>query len=245
VDLYKKDNKRELQRLRLWAPDNNKLLVFVHGVYSGYLKQWHGLHKDLESGAAESVLANWNFTFLGYDTDRIKTISNIAKLIGTECRAAARGYARGSVPHRTFAFVGFSLGTLGIRHYLADCNLHPKNCTVRSVSLFGSPLYGSFLANAAAQLAPGNIFDQLSVGSATIAMLEDWSRCAYAAHPWPKNSLFFGVNDGITSIGAQNLRPWDTDSSPADYVYSGHSMKSLVRGAPGSELLTILERQLL
>jgi hypothetical protein len=241
---YEVDDNRRLRRLRLLAPDNDKLLVFVHGLFSGYLTQWHGFHKDLESRTVGSLLAGWNIAFLGYDSTRIKTFGDIARIIGTECRSASKGYKKEGKSHRTFAFVGFSLGTLGIRQYLADCDLHPADCTVRSVTLLGAPLYGSLFASVAAELYPGRILDQLSIGSATIAMLENWSRCAFASHPWPKNSLYFGVHDGVVSLGSQNLNPWNTDATPPEYLNAGHTMECLVASGVSGELYRILESQL-
>lgn len=175
-------------RFRVMRSGNQRLAIFVHGLFRGHLNQWYGFHNTLAAHASsDPILSTWNYLFLGYASTRIRGYREIAELIGTQCRRAANGTHDYDDRHVEFAFIGFSLGTLGIREYVANCALQPPDTTIKGIGLYGTPLIGSSLADAAMSFVPRRIFEQLSTRSTSLRMLRDWSRCSYKSHGFPKN----------------------------------------------------------
>jgi hypothetical protein len=93
---------------------------------------------------------------------------------------------------------------------------HPTNILgkLHSVTLFASPIAGSFLAH----FGIGAIADSLKPLSPQLQMLKRWTSCAYDREPWPEVKIVVGIGDQVFGHTASYLIDWtnDTTSSRKD-----------------------------
>jgi hypothetical protein len=154
------------------------LAIFVHGFLGNHLTTWGRLPELLEQHAQDDqVLMHWDFLFVGYPTRKIATYLDIAKLIATQWEKAANGKAPFEGTYIRLALLGHSLGTLGIRQLLCAGVLQPPAMlkALHSVTLFGTPLNGSPLAELGAKLVGGEVAEALKPGNPQLRMLRTWN----------------------------------------------------------------------
>jgi pimeloyl-ACP methyl ester carboxylesterase len=195
---------------------NQRIAIFVHGFRGNYLDTWGHLPDLLKKNAgADSDFQNWDFLFLGYSTKQISTYLDIAMLILSEWRKAARGDSPFDHRHEKVALFGHSLGTLGIRQAL--CARFKQSSqfwkAVHSITLFGTPLNGSPLA----LFAPFyKIADALKPANPQLRMLKVWAEGAFDRDPWPAAKVVLGQGDWVVGQRFNELVKWPGDEQPVD-----------------------------
>jgi pimeloyl-ACP methyl ester carboxylesterase len=181
---------------------NRRLAIFVHGFLGNHLTTWGRLPELLESNAdADPVLADWDFLFIGYSTTDVVTYLDIARLISTQLDLACNGHPPFGKQYKSFALLGHSLGTLGIRQLLCAKTLHHPDlmANLHSVLLFGTPLNGSPLAWFGG-LRGGPIAKALEPRNPQLRMLHAWTESAYPGLNWRRVKLVLGTDDKVVGF---------------------------------------------
>jgi hypothetical protein len=198
------------------GPENGKLAIFVHGFLGGYLSTWGRIPDFLRARAeTDPVLMDWDFLFLGYSTHDIGTYLDIASLIWTKWAQASSGEPPFAHGYHRFALFGHSLGTLGIRQALCASLVHGPQFidSLRSVTLFGTPLNGSRLAHMAAIFY--RIGEALKPENPQLRMLKVWSQGSHLFKPWPQVRLVLGHGDWVVGHQFAELIEWPGDGVPS------------------------------
>jgi len=224
---------------------NGRLAVFVHGLGQQHLNAWGSLPEFLERSAAEqSPFSAWDYFFFGYDSKRDANFLELCQLLNTELANAARGRGFFENRYTTLALVGYSLGTIVIRQYLAACSLRTGAPTIHSVTLLNAPLSGSLLAYGAV-LAPfrglsPKIVSELRPGSTALMMLECWTRCAYEHHRWPKPRILFGAYDPVV-LNVSTNSVWEGDLN-SEHLPIAHDIQEQLRPENGRAFQAIRDQ---
>lgn len=205
---------------------NNRLALFVHGYGGSYLGTW-GRLPDLLAEHADSYpsFSNWDYLFIGYDTNNVETYLDIAYLICTEWGKAERGDAPFNRPYGRLALFGHSLGTLAIRQLLCAKSIQPSrliNC-LHSITLFGAPINGSPLAKFAI-FSP--IAAALKPKNPQLRMLRQWVEDASGYHPWPAVKVVLGLDDKVVGHTWGGFLKWPGD---ADVEWTNYDHGALVK----------------
>jgi hypothetical protein len=105
---------------------------------------------------------------------------------------------------------GHSLGTLGIRQLLCAWTIQTPTMLkeIKSISLFGSPINGSRLANYAFWAKVG---DALKPASPQLRMLKQWNEGAHKKDPWPTVNVYLGLDDKVVGHKYASLMQWAGD----------------------------------
>jgi hypothetical protein len=234
------DRQQELWALLESTPKPSKgLAIFVHGFRGSYLGTWGRLGEFLRANAdSDSVFRNWDYLFLGYETDTVDTFLNIARLIAGKWASAESGKPPFSHRYAKLALFGHSLGTLGIRQLLCAISEQPKSMAtaLQSVSLLGSPMNGSPLARfgLAAKLVdarrrpmallPGTyrVARALAPNSPELQMLQCWTDTARDDPRSPRLAplVVLGADDLVAGTGGLAMRAWKGDDVRVEAV--GH-----------------------
>lgn len=178
-----------------YAGAGRSLAIFIHGFLGDHLTTWGRLPEMLrEHALSEPLLAKWDFLFLGYSTRQIASYLDIARLIATQWEKAATGKVPFTGEYKQFALLGHSLGTLGIRQLLCAGVMQPPQMlrALHSVTLFGTPLNGSPLANYGAKLIGGPTQKRLSPGIHSCECLDRGMRAS--------THYFSGKVSGLFSV---------------------------------------------
>lgn len=204
-------------------PSNTRLAMFVHGFRGEYLSTWGQIPELLRDKADEDAdLRSWDFLFIGYSTRDIRSYLDIAALICTNWRKASRGEFPFRQQYADLALFGHSLGTLGIRQALCATATHgsPLIESLRTVTLFGTPLNGSPLAGLGSFVY--NIAEALKPENPQLRMLKVWSEGSFAVKPWPKVRVVLGQGDWVVGQQFNELIQWPGDDH-ADQITLDHS----------------------
>jgi len=204
--------------------DNTKLAIFIHGFLGSHLTTWGNLPTLIRNHAdSDSISAEWDYVFLGYDTRNVETYLDIAELICSEwnkARTASRPYNR---TYTKLALFGHSLGTLGIRQLLCAWSIQPDGMldAVHSVTLFGTPLNGSPYAKFMKSLLGYKIADALRPQNPQLRMLKIWLKSVYSKNPWKPVRIILGQDDKIVGFQYAELIEWPGDDRP-EYTVLNH-----------------------
>jgi hypothetical protein len=226
LDLH---NRRDENWALLKRPEakNEQLVLFVHGYGGTYLGTWGKLPKLLQSNAnGDPVLKNWDYLFIGYDTQSLFTFFQIAQRIAQEWEWAENDHRSIGRKYKRFALVGHSLGTLGIRQLLCAYSIQPDQMfsKLHSVTLFGTPTSGSILA----WFSPWSIGDSLRPYSPAISMLHQWVQAAhehnnsFSHQSWPPVKLIHGQADRVVRTAARDMIKWAGDADKKVLSAYGH-----------------------
>jgi hypothetical protein len=220
------------------------LAIFLHGFRGGYLDTWGKLSDFLFKWSDNnSILQNWDFLFVGYDTAAIRTYIDIAEVILTQWRGACAGLVPFGRPYERLALLGHSLGTLGIRQLLCSSALWRRSklttAQIHHVVLYGTPLNGSSLANFAGLFrftdiltrSPKNsvpnllsgyeIRHALSPNNGQLLMLKLWTESAHMDGRLPPISIVYGLDDKVVGTTSPELVNWAGDE-PALFSNDDH-----------------------
>lgn len=209
---------------------NTKLAIFVHGWRGGYLSTWGDLAYYLVTHAdLNPVLGRWDYFFVGYETYSLNSLLDIARIVATKWKTAARGRPPFQHSHKSLALVGHSLGTLGIRQLLCAVSEQPVGMldALHCVLFFGSPLNGSPLAVAggAARFADAirgrlgallpnayQINDALRSDKQILKMLHAWNESIrmYGDYPKLEIKIIMGADDLVVYQGG--IAQWTGNS---------------------------------
>jgi hypothetical protein len=201
------------------------LAIFVHGFLGDHLTTWGRLPELLRQHAsADAVLAGWDFLFLGYPTRKIASYLDIARLIATQWGNAADGRPPFSGAYRRLALLGHSLGTLGIRQLLCASVLQPPQMlqALHSITLFGTPLNGSTLANFGATLVGGDIAEALKPGNPQLRMLRAWNESVHQQLKWRGVRVVLGTDDQVVGNKYADLVDFAGDVKPSSLLNFDH-----------------------
>lgn len=201
-------------------PSNSQLAIFIHGFLGNYLTTWGKLPKFLrEKSDTHTILKAWDFLFLGYSTRHVETYLDISNIIQTQCNSAFEGLDPYRSKYLRISLLGHSLGTLGIRQFL--CNISPDTAgKLKSVTLFGSPLDGSWLAIRNPFI---KILAALTPQNPQMRMLKGWTTFSYAKQPWPKPEVIVGSKDRIVGNKAAQFVDWAGDNEEKIHSPFGHT----------------------
>ena len=202
------------------------LAIFVHGFLGDHINTWGDLPKLLQAHAQEDpVLKVWDFLFLGYPTRKIASYLDIARIIATHWDKASTGKPPFKGAYSRLALIGHSLGTLGIRQLLCAEILHPSKMleSLHSVTLFGTPLNGSPLAQFGGTLLGGEIADALKPGNPQLRMLRSWSESVQPHLKWRNVRVILGTDDQVVGFKNADLIDFAGDSRPAYLLNFDHS----------------------
>lgn len=209
---------------------NDKLVIFVHGFRGSYLSTWGDLANFLQKHSeSHTVLAQWDYLFVGYETYSIGSFLDIADIIITKWRdASTRAPPFDQNSYSKLALVGHSLGTLGIRQLLCAMSEQPSGMldALKATVLFGSPLNGSSLAGIAglapigdlflgkpAALLPGayKIARALQPDSSELKMLQTWNKTIrnFGKGTFGPSNVILGTDDHV--VGTGGLAKWEGD----------------------------------
>jgi pimeloyl-ACP methyl ester carboxylesterase len=201
------------------------LAIFIHGFLGDHLTTWGRLPEMLREHALnEPVLATWDFLFLGYSTRQIASYLDIARLIATQWAKAATGKVPFTGAYKRFALLGHSLGTLGIRQLLCAGVMQPPQMltALHSVTLFGTPLNGSVLANYGAKVIGGPIADALKPGNPQLRMLRSWNETVQPLLQWKGVRVILGTDDQVVGNKYADLVDFAGDSKPSFLLNFDH-----------------------
>ena len=193
----------------------NGLAIFIHGFRGNYWTTWGGLGQMLHTEAdTRAVFQDWDYVFLGYNTSEVTTYLDIAHLIWTEWRKAARGDPPYDHSYGKLALLGHSLGTLGIRQALCAHSKQPAKilAALHRVTYFGSPTNGSWLAKLDVF---SNIAPALRSGSPQLRMLKGWTEDMYAHAPWEDVRTVIGIDDKVVGYVNGEIMQWVGDEAPS------------------------------
>jgi triacylglycerol esterase/lipase EstA (alpha/beta hydrolase family) len=202
---------------------NVKLAIFVHGFYGNYLSTWGKIPDLIHTYAdTDAVCAEWDFLFVGYNTNTVDTYLDIAAVLSTQWQKARQGSAPFTQAYEQVALFGHSLGTLGIRQLLCARSAQPDGHLndLKTVVLFGTPLNGSGWARLAILT---KVADALKKGNPQLRMLKTWSTDAHAQLNWPQVRIVLGLDDKVVGAKMPELIQWSGDISPADVTNFDHS----------------------
>lgn len=191
---------------------NEKLCVFIHGFRGDYISTWGRIPEFFaEQADSDLVFHSWDFLFLGYRTSNVESYLDIATLIATQIGLANQKKAPFSNRYTSFALIGHSLGTLGIRQLLCAWSLHPNGLlsSLKSITLFGTPLNGSPWAPVGGLVY--KITDALKSGNPQLRMLKAWSDGVFKVKPWPKVNIVLGLDDMVVGHRYAELISWEGD----------------------------------
>ena len=222
---------------------NRRLAVFVHGYGGNYLDTWGNLPQLLtEYADTKEPFASWDYLFCGYPTLDVRTYLDISVLIATQLTQALSGIDPYVASYENFALVGHSLGTLGIRQFLCDWKSQPAGILgrLKSVTLFASPIAGSFLAH----FGIGAIANSLRPSSPQLQMLKRWTSCAHSREPWPEVKTVVGVGDRVVGQTDSFFVDWTNDNQRPHYIPVGHIEMVKVEEWKNSACLDVLKGQL-
>ena len=195
------------------------LAIFVHGFLGDHITTWGRLPEMLNEHAPnEASLADWDFLFMGYATREMLSYLDIAHLIATQWERAAAGRPPFGGGYKRLALFGHSLGTLGIRQLLCAGVLHPKGMleALHSVTLFGTPLNGSPLADySLAELRGGPIAESLKPGNPQLRMLRIWNQSLQPLLHWKDVRIVLGADDWVVGSKYADLIDFAGDSKPS------------------------------
>jgi pimeloyl-ACP methyl ester carboxylesterase len=200
--------------LRRADAENQHLAVFVHGFFGNYLATW-GRFPDLLNKYADGdqIFSQWDYLFIGYETQSIRSYLDIADRIFGECARANIGDRPYGHPYTRVSLFGHSLGTLGIRQALCAWSKQPKGFlqSLHSVTLFAMPISGSQWA----PLAPFvQIASALKTNNPQLRMLRTWVESAHATRPWPTIKIVLGDGDQVVGSSNRELAQWPGDELP-------------------------------
>jgi pimeloyl-ACP methyl ester carboxylesterase len=208
------------------ASAGRSLAIFIHGFLGDHVTTWGRLPEMLrENALSEPLLASWDFLFLGYSTRQIASYLDIARLIATQWTKASTGKVPFAGAYTRFALLGHSLGTLGIRQLLCAGVMQPPQMlsALHSVTLFGTPLHGSVLANSGANLIGGSIADALKPGNPQLRMLRSWNETVQPLLQWKGVRVVLGTDDQVVGNKYADLVDFAGDSKPAFLLNFDHS----------------------
>lgn len=235
-------------RRRVLSASNDALCLFIHGLFGSEVATWGDLPEALRQDAQhDEKLAKWDYAFVGYNWATIPSFLDLADLISATINDARNAQHGFPCHYRRFVLVGYSLGTLGIRQLLCNCQVHPPGmlADLKSVILIGSPLVGSALASSAHQITGRlgffPILDQLRLASPAIRALQQWTACGHANHAWPTVQNYIGVYDWIAHGGMRSLVNWAGDNPIAHTLLCGHSLDSATAGGKSSLMWSVLK----
>ena len=230
---------------------NKALCIFVHGFFGVAKATWGDLLEAIRQHAhQDAVLNNWDHAFIGYDWASIPSFLDIADIIATTIVDAQNAQHGFSEKYTRFVLIGYSLGTLGIRQLLCNCQRQPPKllAQLKAVVLIGSPIVGSAIALAGSKLTARlgviPILDQLGFASPAIRSLKDWTSCGYAGHPWPTVEMYVGIHDWVAHGTARSLVHWAGDNRHANTLMSGHDLNSATSGGRASLVWSVLRSAL-
>ena len=232
VELEIIDRQEDLQLL-LRIPNGGagrSLAIFIHGFLGDHVTTWGRLPEMLrEHALSESKLADWDFLFLGYPTRDVVSYLDIARRIATPWTKAAAGTEPFAGAYTKFALFGHSLGTLGIRQLLCAGVMQPPQMlrALHSVTLFGTPLNGSPLANYGAKFIGGAIADALKPGNPQLRMLRSWNETVQPFLQWKGVRVVLGTDDQVVGNKYVDLIDFAGDSKPSFLLTFDH--KDLVK----------------
>ncbi len=201
------------------------LAIFVHGFLGNYLTTWGKLPELLQEHApGEPALAGWDFLFIGYQTKKITTYLDIAHLIATQWEKAAKGRPPFGGAYTRVALLGHSLGTLGIRQLLCAGVLQPPAMlhALHSVTLFGTPLNGSPLANWGASIFGGEVAEALKPGNPQLRMLRMWNESVHPHLLWRGVRIILGTDDQVVGSKYGDLIDFAGDEKPSVLLNFDH-----------------------
>jgi len=202
------------------------LAIFVHGFLGDYLTTWGRLPELLSQNAqSDSALADWDYLFIGYPTRKVTSFLDIARLIATQWEKAAQGKPPYGGNYKKFALFGHSLGTLGIRQLLCAGSMHPSQMLnmLQSVTLFGTPLNGSILAELGATLIGGEIAEALKPGNPQIRMLRIWNESVHPHFKWHGVRVVLGTDDQVVGNKYSDLIDFSGDATPKYLLNFDHT----------------------
>ncbi len=229
---------------------NRKLALFIHGFEGDYITTWGNLGEYLRYNSDTDLeLQDWDFLFLGYQTSNVQTYLDIANLIASMWRRSQDCIYPFNHKYNQLALFGHSLGTLGIRQLLCSWKSQPEGMmdAVKSVTLFGTPLNGSYLANIfnfSTLLRYGwPISSALQPNNPQLRMLRNWSEGAYSKLPWPGVYIILGLDDKVVGYSFDELINWPGDNPPeTTNLDHGNLVKPEVWG--NSQVLGYIKRGL-
>lgn len=206
---------------------NTQLAIFVHGYRGTHLGTWGKVPKALKAEASKPF-SEWDYLFVGFNTDKLESYADIADLLRTEITQAAKGASFSPVKYQKFCLIGHSLGTLGIRQLICDHTKHSGQLPsmIHSVLLFGGPTNGSWLAKVGRVIFDDTISGWLEPGCGQLAMLHRWTGTYHDLHkPWPRVEPVYGTEDMVVGSKYRSLIDWPGDQ-PESLINAGHaSMK--------------------
>lgn len=206
------------------------LAIFVHGFLGDHLTTWGRLPEMLrEHAQSDPTLMGWDFLFLGYPTRKIVSYLDIARLIATQWGKAAIGDPPFGGAYARLALLGHSLGTLGIRQLLCAEVLQPLQMlkALHSVTLFGTPLNGSYLSNLGGTIIGGEIAEALKPGNPQLRMLRSWNESVQPHLQWRSVRVILGTDDQVVGNQYADLIEFAGDFRPASLLNFDH--KDLVK----------------
>ena len=165
---------------------------------------WGDLPELLEAQAdADPDFADWDFLFVGYRWNTVSSFGEIASIIASHWQYARSGRLESGSSYSSIVLIGYSLGTLGIRHLVAL----PGPCSAsyaldaESCYLFGSPSFGSNLA----RLPISRFFPiarALRPDSTELVALANATKNANShSTTWPTVQLLVAEDDWIAGFG--------------------------------------------
>ena len=225
LDMVDRQDDQFLLLRQPYAGSGRSLAIFIHGFLGDHVTTWGHLPEMLRTHAlSEPHLALWDFLFLGYSTRKISSYLDIARLIATQWVQAAAGKEPFSGAYKRFALLGHSLGTLGIRQLLCAGVMQPPQMlsALHSVTLFGTPLNGSVLANYGAKAIGGPIADALKPGNPQLRMLRSWNETVQPLLQWKGVRTILGTDDQVVGNQYADLVDFAGDSKPASLLNFDH-----------------------
>jgi hypothetical protein len=204
---------------------DRSLAIFVHGFLGDHVTTWGRLPEMLrEHALSEPKLVNWDFLFLGYATREVVSYLDIARRIATHWTKATTGKEPFAGAYKRLALLGHSLGTLGIRQLLCAVVMQPQQMlsALHSVTLFGTPLNGSPLANYGAKLIGGPIAEALKPGNPQLRMLRSWNETVHPLLQWKGVRVVLGTDDQVVGNKYADLIDFAGDSKPSFLLSFDH-----------------------
>lgn len=221
-------NDRQSERFALilkTASPNNRLAIFVHGFEGSYLQTWGDLATILR-GERDAVFNRWDYAFFGYDTPTAPTLLSVSRRLADLCKKALEGKAPFKHKYDEISFFGHSLGTLVIRQLLCARSDQPTgfDAAIRRITLFGSPVNGSWLARFGRGMGLKHILSNPSAllpwryqiahwllpDGALLETLRAWHSSLWPLKLIPQVRLCQGTRDMVVGYGAINAQ-WDGD----------------------------------
>jgi pimeloyl-ACP methyl ester carboxylesterase len=226
---------------------NQRLCVFVHGLGQNHLSGWIPLPTFFER-TKSTPFTSWDYLFFGYDSRIDADFIGLANLLSSEIYCAINGFSFfENHKYTEFALVGYSLGAIVIRQFIAACAIQRNVTSLKSITLINAPTGGSSLATFGAFIAPflrrsRKLVNDLRPDSTPLTMLEYWTRCAYSHHQWPSPRIIHGIYDPVV-VDFSTRHPWMGDNIP-EYISSAHDLCEHLR-PPNGRVFEAIRDQLL